>query len=123
MLHFGGKPLELTMEEVDWALHQRGSTQGTGGGTDHDDRSIRPRGAFTWETIWDDPVSPGRWKRSSWRSKLSVWMGLRPRWTTWTTNGLALDVRLERGKYVVIRRWDTEDEVSRPPTLADKRAI
>lgn len=104
MLHYGGKPLELTMEEVDWQIHQRGTTQGTGGGTDHDDSSIRPRHAFTWERIWDDPVSPGRWKRSSWRGKLSVWLGLRPHWTTSTTNGLALDVRLENGKYVILPR-------------------
>ncbi|KAH7104776.1 hypothetical protein BKA62DRAFT_693377 [Auriculariales sp. MPI-PUGE-AT-0066] len=101
---------ELTVDEVDWALHQRGSTEGTGAGTDHDDASIRFRRAFTWESVWDDPVSDSRWSASSWRSKLSVWMGMRPRWTTWTTNGLALDVRLEKGRYVVMRPlWDKWD--------------
>ena len=101
MLHYGGKPLELTMEEVDYQVHERGTTQGTGGGTDHDDSSIRPRHAFTWETIWADPVSKDGGSRAGWKGKIMTWLGLKPHWTTTTTAGLALDVRLRDGKYVV----------------------
>lgn len=108
MMHYGGKPLELTWDEVDWEVHQRGSTHGTGGGTDHDDVSIRPRHAFTWESIWDDPVTSGRLSNAGWKGKILVWLGLQPHWTTTTTPGLAVDVRLQDGKYVVLQREDED---------------
>ena len=45
------------MEEVDLQTQAQPSTLGTGGGTDHDDSSIRARPLYRWEGILSDDLS------------------------------------------------------------------
>ena len=85
--------------------HPRTSSLGTGGGTDHDDVSIRARPLYRWEAIFDDPLRHGpEGRHRRWLPKLAVWFGLSPFWRSGMplTNGVALDVRLENGKYVLL---------------------
>lgn len=51
--------------------HQRSSSLGTGGGTDHDDTSIRERPFYKYEEAYGD-------HRGKWRGKFAVWFGLTP---------------------------------------------
>lgn len=99
------------MEEIDLQTLPRPSTLGTGGGTDHDDGSIRARPAYRWEGILEDPLTTRRKHKSHRRrflSKFAVWFGLSPLWRTGEpSQGLALDVRLENGKYILLE--DTVD--------------
>ncbi|CDO71626.1 hypothetical protein BN946_scf184911.g96 [Trametes cinnabarina] len=105
IFHLGDDASELDMEEVDVQTLQRPSTLGTGGGTDHDDSSIRARPAYRWEGILEDPLTTGKHRshRQRFLSRLAVWFGLRPVWRTGEpSQGLALDVKLENGKYVLL---------------------
>ena len=94
------------MDDVDPQTQGRPSALGTGGGTDHDDPSIRPRPNYTWETLMSSPVKEfvrgGRW----FASKLGVWFGLTPLWRPgFTITGLALDVKLdEQRRYVPLEK-------------------
>ncbi|KAI0375073.1 hypothetical protein BV20DRAFT_960129 [Pilatotrama ljubarskyi] len=105
IFHLGDNVSELDMEEIDLQTLPRPSTLGTGGGTDHDDASIRARPAYRWEGILEDPITKRRHKshRQRFLSKFAVWFGLSPLWRTGEpSQGLALDVRLENGRYVLL---------------------
>lgn len=51
--------------------HSRSSSQGTGGGTDHDDTSIRERPLYKYEEAFMK-------HRGKWQGKFAVWFGLTP---------------------------------------------
>jgi len=91
------------MEQVDADAVAGPSTLGTGGGTDHDDSSIRARPAYRWEGLLADPLrNDKRWRRR-WFAKMGVWFGVTPLWrSSMPSAGLALDVRLENGRYVLL---------------------
>ncbi|THH16822.1 hypothetical protein EW146_g3878 [Bondarzewia mesenterica] len=94
---------ELDMHDIDLETQARPSTLGTGGGTDHDDVSIRARPEFRWEGILSDPLPHGLKPRRRFLSKLKAWFGVTPLWSAGApSQGVALDVRLENGKYVVL---------------------
>ncbi|KAJ7487562.1 hypothetical protein B0H11DRAFT_2013877 [Mycena galericulata] len=107
MLHLGDNASELDMEEVDMdpraqSQAARLSTLGTGVGTDADASSIRPRPEYRWEGLLQDPHRTGKRHRRLF-TKLRAWLGLTPFWRSGKpSNGLSLDVRLDRGRYIVI---------------------
>ena len=79
------------------------STIGTGGGTDHDISWIQTRPNYRWEGILADPLVKGKHGRRRLLAKLGAWLGLTPTWKSGIpSSGLALDVRLDKGRYVVI---------------------
>lgn len=85
---------------------------GTGGGTDHDDESIRARPAFKWEGVFEDPIYKLRLFSERIRrrplGKLAVWFGVTPVGRTrYWTNGVAFDLRLDKGRYVVLEAEPT----------------
>lgn len=87
---------------MDAEIHARDSSLGTGGGTDHDDSSIRARPNYRWEGILEDPLlkrnEPRR--KAGWKEKLGVWLGLTSLWRSgMMSRGLSLDVELRGGKY------------------------
>ena len=101
----GDDAFEVDLEELEFSSHTKSSSLGTGGGTDHDDVSIRPRPFYRWEAIFEDPlrrVTKRRYRR--WLPKLAVWFGLSPFWkpNMALTSGVSLDVRLEDGRYVLL---------------------
>ncbi|KAF8521485.1 hypothetical protein JB92DRAFT_3082021 [Gautieria morchelliformis] len=103
--HLGDDSIEVDLENLEFSSHAKSSTLGTGGGTDHDDVSIRARPLYRWEAIFEDPLRPsaeGRYRR--WLPKLAVWFGLTPFWkpSMAFTSGVSLDVRLEDGRYVLL---------------------
>lgn len=92
------------MEQVDARAEARPSTLGTGGGTDHDDESIRARPVYRWEGIMGDPLRKHEQHRAKLLAKLGVWLGLTPRWRSGIPSmGLALDVKLDHGQYVLLQ--------------------
>lgn len=104
MFHMGGDEVERDMVEIDLETRvgQR-STIGTGGGTDHDNSWIQIRPNYRWEGILNDPFGKGKTGRRHLLAKLGTWLGLTPTWRSGTPSpGLALDVKLENGHYVVI---------------------
>ena len=95
------------MEEVDAQTLARPSTLGTGGGTDHDDESIRARPAYRWEGIMEDPLRKSPRHTPSLFAKFGVWLGITPLWRSGIPSmGLALDVRLDHGQYVLLQDDD-----------------
>ena len=102
------------MEEVDLQTQAQPSTLGTGGGTDHDDSSIRARPLYRWEGILSDDLSSHGRHHRDFLSKLAVWFGISPRWRAGVpTRGLALDVKAENGRYILLRgNESTEPSVS-----------
>lgn len=91
------------MEDIDLETQGQPSTLGTGGGTDHDDQWIRSRPTYRWEGLLNDRLRKG--KRSKWRwfRKFGAWFGITPLWRSGApSNGVALDVRLEDGRYIVM---------------------
>ncbi|KAJ6604613.1 hypothetical protein DFH09DRAFT_1123281 [Mycena vulgaris] len=105
--HVGDHTSELDMEEIDMETQGQASTLGTGVGTDHDASSIRPRAAYRWEGLLQDPYHSGRPHRRLF-AKLGAWLGLTPLWRDGTpSNGISLDVRLDGGRYVVIGQDST----------------
>ncbi|KAJ7125620.1 hypothetical protein C8R43DRAFT_1029603 [Mycena crocata] len=107
MFHLGDHDSELEMDEVDVETQGQSSTMGTGGGTDHDAASIRPRPTYRWEGLLQDPRRNGRRHRRFF-GKLGAWLGLTPLWRSGTpSNGISLDVRLECGRYVLIEPGST----------------
>ena len=111
-MHVGNKSLEMDLERIDLGSDLRGtSTLGDGGGTDHDDDSIRFRPAYRWEGIYEDPIRSGRLKeRRRWTGKLGVWFGVTPLTTTkMRTNGISLDVVVQGGKYVMVEQMGNHD--------------
>ncbi|KAJ7630901.1 hypothetical protein FB45DRAFT_833713 [Roridomyces roridus] len=109
MFHIGGNGTEMDMEEIDMDPRAQSRAQlsyftDTGVGTDADASSIRPRAEYRWEALLEDQYRTGRRHRRFF-SKVRAWLGLTPLWRTGTaSNGLALDVRLEGGRYVVIEQ-------------------
>lgn len=57
LFHLGNDGSEIDMEEVDMDTLAGPSTLGTGGGTDHDDGSIRARPAYRYASIFVLSVS------------------------------------------------------------------
>lgn len=91
------------MEDIDLETQIRPSGLGTGGGTDHDDSSIRPRPAYRWEGILGDPIQKGPKAHRRWLAKFGAWFGLTPTWRQGIPSlGLSLDVELDGGQYVVM---------------------
>jgi len=102
LFHIGSDKSELDMNGIDLEIQGQPSTLGTGGGTDHDDSSIRARPEYRWEGILSDPMQPGC-HRPSFLAKLGAWFGVTPLWRTGIPSpGVAVDVRLENGRYVLI---------------------
>ncbi|KAJ7103568.1 hypothetical protein B0H15DRAFT_812784 [Mycena belliarum] len=102
MFHLGDHASELNMDEVDMETLAQSSTLGTGPGTDHDASSIRPRAAYRWEGLLQDPYSTGTPHRRFF-AKLGAWLGLTPLWRSGTpSQGISLDVRLDGNRYVLI---------------------
>ena len=102
------------MEEIDAQTLTRPSTLGTGGGTDHDDGSIRARPAYRWEGILEDPLTTRKHKshRQRFLSRLAVWFGLSPVWRSGEpSQGLALDVKMVDGKYVLLEDTPSKKQV------------
>ena len=88
------------MDEIDRIIHERTSTLGTGGGTDHDDSSIRARPNYRWEGLFEDTPNINRTRLNNWIRQLGVWFGITPHWRKGTaSHGLALDVVLDGGQY------------------------
>jgi len=121
-VHIGDKSLEMDLERLDLGSDLRDtSTLDDGGGTDHDDNSIRFRPAYRWEGIYDDPIRNGKLKRRRrWTGKFGVWFGVTPLSTTkMRTNGISLDVVIQGGKYVMVehlgRHEHEHDTVSSKP--------
>ena len=103
ILHFGQSAMEHDMEEIDQRTQAQPSTLGTGGGTDHDDETIRARPAYRWEGMLDDPVRKHESRIGRFFSKLGVWFGVTPHWRLGgRTMGLSLDVHLQNGQYVLM---------------------
>ncbi|KAL4242145.1 hypothetical protein ABKN59_001961 [Abortiporus biennis] len=105
ILHVGEGISEFDMEEVDQMTQAHvPSTLGTGGGTDHDDSSIRARPYYRWEGLLTDKVSKNVKHHRSLLAKIGVWFGVTPLWRSGVpSRGLALDVRLVDGRYVLLR--------------------
>ncbi|EJD04096.1 uncharacterized protein FOMMEDRAFT_133444 [Fomitiporia mediterranea MF3/22] len=104
LLHLGEGPSEINISAIDTPSHARSSSLGTGGGTDYDDSYIRARPNYRWEGLLEDPIRSRR-RRSGWLAKLGVWLGVTPLWRSgMMTRGLALDVKLENGRYVLISK-------------------
>jgi len=103
LFHIGDDASELDMRNVDFQTEARSSTMGTGGGTDYDQASIQARPTYKWEGLLDDPVYEGKSRRKRWFAKMGAWFGITPLWKSgMRTQGLAADVRLENGRYVLM---------------------
>ncbi|KAI0335198.1 hypothetical protein GY45DRAFT_1416939 [Cubamyces sp. BRFM 1775] len=123
IFHLGDDVSELDMEEVDAQTLTRPSTLGTGGGTDHDDGSIRARPAYRWEGILEDPLTTRKHKshRQRFLSRLAVWFGLSPVWRSGEpSQGLALDVKMVDGKYVLLEDTPSRRQVQASATKDSK---
>jgi hypothetical protein len=117
LAHLGDKSAEIDLAELDFKTTGNPSTLGTGGGTDHDDLEIRARPAFRWEGVYDDPMRSGHFTEKRRRfGNLGVWLGLTPvgQRKHWT-NGVALDVKLDRGKYVLLEPEVVDVDSPRKP--------
>ena len=111
IIHVGENTTEHDMEEIDAETQARPSTLGTGNGTDEDDVSIRARPLFRWEGMFDDRLRGHQPRHRRWLAKLGVWFGLTSRWRAGVPSaGLALDVRLDNGQYVLLQ--DDSDATS-----------
>ena len=103
IFHVGYNPTEVDMVEIDLETQARPSTLGTGNGTDHDDVSIRARPNFRWEGILNDPLVEGMRGGRRRFAKMGAWLGVDPLWRSGIPSlGVALDVRLENGRYLLL---------------------
>jgi len=114
IIHLGqGNAVEYDMEDIDVQTQARPSTLGTGGGTDHDDESIRARPLYRWEGILEDPLLTSPRHTGNLLAKLAVWFGVSPRWRRGVPSlGLALNVELDNGRYVVTHEDGSENGAS-----------
>ncbi len=90
------------MDGLDLEMQIEGppSMMGTGGGTDHDDASIRARPEYRWEGVLSDPVQHDRRRRRKFFSKLGAWFGVNPLWkANFVSPGVSVDVYLQDGFY------------------------
>ncbi|KAH9936996.1 uncharacterized protein B0H18DRAFT_925256 [Fomitopsis serialis] len=118
VLHLGEDTSELDMEEVDMKTLMQPSTLGTGAGTDYDDVSIRARPYYRWEGILDDELRKTKPKHRPFLAKMAVWFGLSPFWRSGVqSKGLALDVRMENGRYVLLDGVETQTTVDDPDSF------
>ena len=113
ILHLGATGTrELDMEDIDAQTQARPSSMGTGNGTDENDSSIRPRPLYRWEGMLEDPLRNTRQHHQPLLAKLGVWFGLTPRWRSGVPSmGLALDVRLDNGQYVLLEEDATIEDL------------
>ena len=96
------------MEEIDMKTLMQPSTLGTGAGTDYDDVSIRARPYYRWEGILEDELRKTKPKHRPFLAKMAVWFGLSPFWRSGLqSKGLALDVHVDNGRYVLLDSDDT----------------
>jgi hypothetical protein len=100
MAHIGDAPAEIDIADLNLglAVHGRSSTLGTGGGTDHDDLSIRARPAYQWEDVYDEPIRHDGKELEERKvvGMFKVWFGITPlERTQWRTRGVAVDVVLK----------------------------
>jgi hypothetical protein len=103
IFHLGSDTSEHGMEEVDLETQARPSTLGTGGGTDYDQDTIIGRPTYRWEKLLDDPLRDGNTRKRRWFAKMGAWFGITPLWSSGDlSRGVALDVRLENDRYVLI---------------------
>ncbi|KAJ8514702.1 hypothetical protein ONZ45_g7784 [Pleurotus djamor] len=103
LFHLGIDGSEMNMSVVDENLEQPSTTFGTGGGTDHDDISVRPRPTYRWEGLLMDEVQERKPRRKGLFVKLKAWLGLNPIWRSGSpSKGISLDVRLHNGRYVLL---------------------
>ncbi|CCL99035.1 uncharacterized protein FIBRA_01044 [Fibroporia radiculosa] len=102
ILRLGDDKSDLDMEEIDAQTLTQPSTLGTGAGTDYDDVSIRARPTYRWEGILEDPLRKDKATHRPFLTKVAVWFGITPYWHSGPpSRGLALDVRLENGRYIL----------------------
>lgn len=104
MFHVGDHPTEVDIDNIDLDLETtaRPSTLGTGGGTDHDDASIRQRPEYRWEGVLNDPIIAGKRRKRRWFAKLGAWFGITPLWqSSMPSKGISIDVHIEDGCYVL----------------------
>jgi hypothetical protein len=121
MFHLGDSALELDMQGADLRTQAPSSTLGTGGGTDYDQAFIQFRPTFKWEGLLDDPLRKGKARRKRWFGKMGAWFGITPLWRPeLLTRGLAADVRLENGRYVLA---NDAYETSGPEPPKDKGTV
>jgi hypothetical protein len=103
LFHLGSDTSEHDMEGVDIETQARPSTLGTGGGTDYDQDTIIGRPTYRWEQLLHDPLRNGNARKRRWFAKMGAWFGVTPLWSSGDfTKGVALDVRLENDRYVLI---------------------
>ncbi|KAJ7071068.1 hypothetical protein C8F01DRAFT_1108962 [Mycena amicta] len=100
LFHLGGHASEMDMDEVDLETAAASSTLGTGAGTDYDASSIHPRPAYRWEAMLQDRYRVVGRPHRRFLAKMGAWLGLTPVWRSTPSNGLALDVRLDHGRYI-----------------------
>ncbi|TFK77139.1 hypothetical protein BDN72DRAFT_953613 [Pluteus cervinus] len=105
LFHVGDGDQEFEMANLDAITRGPNSTLGTGGGTNHDDSTIRPRPIYRWEGILDDPIVANQSKvRKDWFAKFGAWFGITPLWREGPpTHGVSLDVRLVNGRYELLQ--------------------
>lgn len=111
MFHVGGDEAELDMQKVDLQTQPRSSTMGTGGGTDYDQASIQARPKYKWEGLLEDPLLAGATRRRRLFAKMGAWFGITPLWKSGIpSRGLAADVQLQNGRYVLRRNSEEIDK-------------
>jgi len=99
----GQSVMEVDLTDIDpepatESRHNRGQSLDTGGGTDHDDESIRERPQFTYEGVFNEPLRPPYSTDTGWRpwGNLSVWFGITPFGRTrYHSHGVAVDLKLD----------------------------
>jgi len=103
IFHYGHGMSEVDLEDIDAETRVNPSSLGTGNGTDYDDDEIRQRPYFRWEGILIDSVVAHIPVHRQLVAKLGAWLGTTPLWRAGVPSpGVALDVRLEEGKYVLL---------------------
>jgi hypothetical protein len=113
VLHLGdaaSRGAEGDLHDLDAETLGAPSTLGTGGGTELDPEDVVARPAFRWEGILADPYRAHgrRWTPPT--ARLGAWMGLSPHWAHGpSSSGVAVDARLENGRYVLVEPDERRD--------------
>ncbi|KAF5374814.1 hypothetical protein D9758_000330 [Tetrapyrgos nigripes] len=106
LFHLGDDKSEFDMNGIDQEIQGQPSTLGTGGGTDHDDSSIRARPEYRWEGLLNDPMQSRTQhnpNKPNFLAKVGAWFGVTPLWRAGDPSpGVAVDVRLQNGQYVLL---------------------
>ena len=105
IFHVGQGDSRITLDDAIVPVsHAQSSSLGTGGGTDHDDASIRFRPNYRWEGILGDPVSTAsvEKRKQGWAAKFGAWFGLTPLWRTGiVSQGISFDLVLQGGRFIL----------------------